>query len=64
MAYAVLLRFDPDGTRPLIVGDDSAPLAAEDGVRYRLVAVAADREEAARIAEVLRRRIETGELSS
>jgi hypothetical protein len=48
----------------LIVSDDSEPLANEDGVRYRLVAVAADREEAARIAEVLRRRIEAGELST
>ena len=64
MAYAVLVRFDPAGARPLIVGDDSEPLTAEDGVRYRLVTVAGDREEAARIADVLRRRIDSGELSS
>jgi hypothetical protein len=63
MAYAVLVRFDAAGARPLVVGDDSEPLITEDGVRYRLVAVAGDREEATRIADVLRRRIEAGELT-
>lgn len=62
MAYAVVLRFDAAGVRPLIVGHDSDPLPEEDGVRYRLVAVTGVHEEAVGVADTLQRRIEAGEL--
>jgi hypothetical protein len=62
MIYAVVLRFDPAGTCLRILHDDSEPLTGGDGVRYRLVAETDDHGEAARVADLLRQRIEAGQL--
>jgi hypothetical protein len=47
---------------PPILHDDSEPLTFGDGVRYRLVAETDDHDEAARVADLLRQRIEAGQL--
>jgi len=61
MHYAILLRLDSTGARPVLVreGDE---LACEKGVRWRYVAEADDYGEAVRVTEVLQRRCEAGEL--
>jgi hypothetical protein len=62
MTYAVFLCFDSAGPSPLIRGEDSEPLIAGDGVRFRFVAETEDHGEAVRVAKTLRRRIAAGEL--
>ena len=62
MTYTVVLRFDPAGACLRILHDDSEPLPGGEGVRYRLVAQTDDQDEAVAVADLLRRRINAGEL--
>jgi hypothetical protein len=62
MRYAVVLRFDRTGTCPLILHNDSEPLTGGDEGRYRFVAETDDHAEAVAVADLLRRRINAGEL--
>jgi len=57
MVYAILLRMDSSGARPLILREDSPPLGKEEGVLYRYVAQTEDHGEAVRVAEVLKVRL-------
>lgn len=60
MAYAILLRVDAQGTRPVLVREDDK-LPPEKGVLWRYVARTDDHAEALRLAEVLRQRCDAGE---
>ena len=62
MTWAAILRFDPAGVCVNILRDDAEPLPRGDGVRYRLVAQTDDHGEAIRVAELLKRRCDAGEL--
>jgi hypothetical protein len=62
MTYTVLLRLDPAGACSVIVRDDAEPLPGGDGVRYRLVAETDDQAEAVRVADLLRRPINAGDI--
>jgi hypothetical protein len=55
MSYLIVLRYDAEGTSPIVVREDEA-LVASDGVRWRLVAQTDDADLAARIVEQLRTR--------
>ena len=61
MLYAILLRLDSAGLRPLIFREDSPPLGSEKGVRYRYVAQSDDHGEALRVVELLQRRLSDAE---
>jgi hypothetical protein len=63
MAYALLLRFDPAGTRPMLVRDDQR-LDRHDGVRYRFVAEADTWEDAEAIRQELEQQIAARELEA
>jgi hypothetical protein len=60
MTYAILLRVDAQGTRPVLVGEDDK-LPPEKGVRWRYVARTDDHAEALRVAEVLQQRCDVDE---
>lgn len=55
MVYAVLLRLDASGARPLVLREDSPPLGSEKGVLYRFIAQTDDHGEAVRVAQQLQR---------
>jgi hypothetical protein len=61
MAYAVLLRLDSAGPCPVIVHDDDQLLCSE-GARWRFVAETDDHREAIRVAELLQRRCDSGDV--
>ena len=63
MPYALLLRFDPAGPRPMLVRDDQR-LDRSDGVRYRFVAEADTWEDAEVIRQQLERQIAARELEA
>ena len=63
MSYALYLRFDEAGARPVLLRDDET-LSGGEGVRYRYVTTTAGREEADAIRVELRRRIAARELQS
>jgi len=55
MSYLIVLRYDAEGTSPLVLREDEQ-LVASDGVRWRLVAQTDDADLAARIVDQLRTR--------
>jgi hypothetical protein len=62
MIWAAILRFDPAAVCVNILRDDAEPLPGGDGVRYRLVAQTDDHGEAIRVAQLLKRHRDAGEL--
>jgi hypothetical protein len=62
MTYAVLLRLDGAGACPVILREDSEPWTGGEGVRWKLIAETDDHGEAIRVAELLQRRCDAGEL--
>jgi len=63
MSYALYVRFDETGARPVLLRDHET-LDGGEGVRYRYVTTTAGWEEADAIRVELRRRIEARELQS
>jgi hypothetical protein len=55
MSYLIVLRYDTEGTCPLVLREDET-LVSSDGVRWRLVAQTDDADLAARIVDQLRTR--------
>jgi hypothetical protein len=55
MSYLIVLRYDAEGTCPLVLREDET-LVSSDGVRWRLVAQTDDADLAARIVDQLRTR--------
>jgi hypothetical protein len=64
MTGAAILRSDPAGVCVNILRGDAEPRPGGDGVRYRLVARTDDHGEAIRVAELLRRRCDAGQLQA
>jgi hypothetical protein len=60
MNYAVLVRIDSTGRRPVIAGPETS-LRGTEGARWQYVAETDDLSEAERIHALLRERLDRGE---